>query len=278
VTRARRLVAWLLVTVAVGALTLAAVAGWVRREFLDAGRVAAGVRAALDDPAVHDRLVAEITSRIAGRLPPEADAVRPLVTQAVDDLVATERFGDAFEAAVAALHADLLAADGDRQVRLDLTAVGPQVEAAVVSVDPRLAPFVDTSDLRAVELGDAGRELPDLAGARSRLDGLVVGGGAIAAMALALALIVAPSLPRLLIGVGLVGAISAIAVALLSVPIDAMAVSAIDDAEARALVEAFLDPSMDRLRTGATVVVATGAALAVAVALWARRPRAALMR
>ena len=104
------------VVVAAVALLIAVLAGWATRTLFDSREFATRSVAALDSAAVRHALAAELTDEIIAVGPPTLESYRPVLTQAVEVLVATDAFRSVFRVAVEEAHQAAVDRQADRGV------------------------------------------------------------------------------------------------------------------------------------------------------------------
>lgn len=271
----RRLLATLLALGAAAALAGAQGALWVQRDLLDSGRFAGAARNSLQSEEVR-RLVGDaVAERVLAQSPVAVgDEVRGRVASEVAAAATSDAFADAFEVAVEQVHGALV--DGRaRRFAVDLSAAAPAVREAVARVEPRLAEGVAGDSLGAVDVG-VGEELPDLSQVKDSTDAALRICLLLAGIALTLALLVAPSRPRVVVVTGIgVAAWSTLLALASTVFVDQFA-ERLDDPALADAARAVVREMTDGLRLRAAAAAALGL-VAAALAWFKGRARPALV-
>src|SRR3954447_6008350 len=152
----------------VGALLLACggVLAYVRAEIVSSGDFSDRLVSSLDHKSVRTAASHQIVDRLVNGHSPDLLAIKPLLTGAVNSIVASQSFRRTALLAVEAAHAALIR--GDRSVPIRIAQGGEQAVDAVRSVSPaaaeRLSPHVDPVVAR-LRSGD-----PQLSAARHVID------------------------------------------------------------------------------------------------------------
>lgn len=128
----------------VGALLLAAggVLAYVRAEVVSSGDFSDRLVSSLDHRSVRAAATRQIVDGVLSRRSPNLLAIRPLLTSAVNSVVASQAFRRAALLAVEAAHRALIR--GDRSVPIRIARGGEQAVDAVRSVSPAAAERIST--------------------------------------------------------------------------------------------------------------------------------------
>jgi hypothetical protein len=128
-------------------LPFAALGVWTQRELLPTEPFTDLASDVVNEPAVQSSLAQRLTDEIVTQAP-QIGAGRVVVQIAVGQVLRSEQFDQAFRASVGDMHNQL--ERGDDQLRLDLNALLPVVEAQVAQVNQQLANAIPSGGLPAI--------------------------------------------------------------------------------------------------------------------------------
>jgi hypothetical protein len=261
--RLRRLVTRALVVLAVAALVLALVAGYVRRAAVDSDQFANRAAAALRDDNVRSLVADQVTDQVVLKSEQNLLAARPIIQSVVSAVVGSRAFTSLFRAAVRDVHRALFDRDAN-SVTLTVADVGTVLAATLEKVRPSLARRLESTGRVALvndHIGSLSGTLARLAD-RVRLLALLL--LVLAIVFAAAALVVSPDRRR---GVMQLGVGAVIGGVLLIVALGVVRSVAVHDAESpegRAAAGAVWDAFLGDLRTAAWILAGAGAVVAAA--------------
>src|SRR3712207_1047960 len=147
--RGRRLAVAVLMVLAVVAMVLALMAGYVRRAVVNSDQFANRATVALSDESVRTLVAEQVTDKLVLQQASDLTAARPLIQSVVSSVVGGRAFTGAFRSGVRDVHRAVF--DRDQQtVTLALADVGTMAAAGLKVVQPSLARPIDTQ--RRVEI------------------------------------------------------------------------------------------------------------------------------
>ena len=273
-----------LLALAVAALVLAAVAGYLHRALFDSGQFSARATAALRDERVRTVAAERITGELVRRRP-DLQAGRPLIESVTAGVLGSRPFTSVFASGVSDVHRAVLRGDDDT-VTLTLTDASTVIGEALRAVRPSLAERLPAGGdviLVRERISAAGASAARVAGrARAAAIVLAVLGVLLAAAGLALAPDRRRAVVRLAVGLALGGVLLAV-VTTIGRSIAVHSVAGDDRGAVRAIWDAFAG-GLTRMGwilalCGAVVAAAARALLApVALAAGLRRAGAWLLR
>jgi hypothetical protein len=247
------------------AITLALVAGYVRRAAVDSDQFSNRATAALRDDSVRSLLAQKITDEVVLKHQSDLLAARPIIESVTSSLIGSRAFTGLFRAGVRDAHRALFNRDEDT-VTLTLADVGTVLAAALERLRPSIADEVDATgrvEIVKRDVGGAGGDLTRIAD-KIRLLALLL---AVLWLVLAAgALVVSPDRRRTVVDLG-VGAIAGGVLLVLAYGIlRSLAIDHVESPDGRAAAAAVWDAFLGDLRTAAWILAGSGAVVAAAAA------------
>jgi hypothetical protein len=261
----RRVAVGLLVLLAVVAMVLALVVGYVRRAAVDSDQFANRATVALKDDSVRSLIGEKVTDQLVLNKASDLIAARPLIESIVASAVGSRAFTGAFRSGVRDVHRAVFSRDQDT-VTLTLADVGTIVAAALEAVQPSLARRIQTTrrvEVVRSDIGSFSATAVRAADAVKLLAPLLL----LAAVGCAAAAIwLSPDRRTAVVRLGVGTAVGGL---LLIAALDvgrAVAIRHVDSPDARDAAGAVWDAFLRDLHTAAWILAGSGAVVAAAAA------------
>lgn len=264
-SRGRRIASGALIVLAVIALVLALIVGYVQRAAVNSDQFANRATVALGDDSVRTLIAGKVTDELVLARASELTAARPLVQSVVSSVVGSRAFTGAFRSGVRDVHRAVFARDQDT-LTLALADVGTMVAAGLEVVQPTLARRIDTT--RRVEV--VRRDIGEVGASAARIADTI---RLLAVVLLLVGLVCAAGAIWLSADrrrtVAWLGGGTAIGGLLLIVALDigrAVAVGQVDGPDEQAAVGAVWNAFLGDLHTAAWIFAGSGAVVAATAA------------
>jgi hypothetical protein len=260
-----RVLARTLAIAAALAITLALVAGYVRRAAVDSDQFSNRATAALRDDSVRSLLAQKITDEVVLKHRSDLLAARPIIESVTSSLIGSPAFTGLFRAGVRDVHRALFNRDQDT-VTLTVADVGTVLAATLEKLQPSIADEVDATGRVEVlqrDLGDTGGDLARIA------DDIRFLATFLAVLSLVLsagALIVSPDRRRTVIDLGVGAAAGGVILVLAYGILRSLAINHVESPDGQAAAGAVWDAFLGDLRTAAWILAGSGAVVAAAAA------------
>jgi hypothetical protein len=250
---------------AAAALTLALVAGYVRRAAVDSDQFSNRATAALKDDSVRSLLAEKITDEVVLKHESDLIAARPIIESLTSSLIGSRAFTSLFRAGVRDVHRTIFNRDQDT-VTLTLADVGTVLAATLDKLQPSIADEVDATGRVEVLRSDVGSAGGDLARIADKIRALAIILGALSLVFAAGALIVSPDRRRTVVDLGVGAAAGGVLLVLAYGVLRSLAINHVDTPEGRDAAAAVWDAFLADLRTAAWILAGSGAVVAAAAA------------
>lgn len=261
----RRVAVGALVVLAVVAMVLALMVGYVRRAAVDSDQFANRATVAVSAESVRSLIAERVTDQVVLENKADLIAARPLIQSVVSSVVGGQAFTGAFRAGVRDVHRAVFDRDQDT-VTLALADVGTMVAAALEAVRPSLARRVETTRRVEVIQRDVGSVSATLARTADTIKLLAPLLLLVAVLFAAAAIYLSADRRRTVVQLGIGAAVGGL---LLIVAFDvarALAIGAVDGPDARSAVTSVWEAFLGDLHTAAWILAGSGAVIAAAAA------------
>jgi hypothetical protein len=254
-----------LAVLAAVAITLALVAGYVRRAAVDSDQFANRATAALEDDSVRSLLAQQVTDEVVLKHESDLIAARPIIESLTSALIGSPAFTNLFRAGVRDVHRTLFNRDKDT-VTLTVADVGTVLAATLQKLQPSIADEVDATgrvEILQRDIGSAGGDLARIADDIRLLAALLAVLSAVLAGA---AVAVSPDRRRTVVELGLGAAAGGVVLVLAYAVLRSLAINHVETPEGRAAAGAVWDAFLKDLRAAAWILAGSGAVVAAAAA------------